>query len=94
MSQRNRGIYEPEFRLILAQTMLFGVFGYIGWAIGNDHQMPWIGAVACIVYVPPLLQKFAHSGPSSRIPPTLHRHPNPILYPPPAPRVAIVWYRI
>ena len=56
MSQRNRGIYEPEFRLILAQTMLFGVFGYIGWAVGYDHQMPWIGAVACLVYVipPPL----------------------------------------
>ncbi|OBZ68455.1 hypothetical protein A0H81_11484 [Grifola frondosa] len=48
MSKRNRGVYEPEFRLIFMSAMLFGVFGYIGWAVGNDHRMPWIGAVACI----------------------------------------------
>ena len=36
-------------------SMLFGVFGYVGWAVGNDHRMPWIGAVACITYVPRLL---------------------------------------
>ncbi len=51
MSQRNRGIYEPEYRLIFMLGMLFGVFGYVGWAVGNDHHMPWIGAVACITYV-------------------------------------------
>ncbi|KAI0352232.1 MFS general substrate transporter [Trametes cingulata] len=48
ISKRNRGIYEPEFRLIFMISMLFGVFGYVGWAVGNDHHMPWIGAVACI----------------------------------------------
>ncbi|KAI0756085.1 MFS general substrate transporter [Daedaleopsis nitida] len=48
ISKRNRGIYEPEFRLIFMLSMLFGVFGYVGWAVGNDHRMPWIGAVACI----------------------------------------------
>ncbi|KAI1791927.1 MFS general substrate transporter [Ganoderma leucocontextum] len=48
MSQRNHGVYEPEYRLIFMLGMLFGVFGYIGWAVGNDHHMPWIGAVACI----------------------------------------------
>ncbi|KAI0714550.1 MFS general substrate transporter [Earliella scabrosa] len=48
MSRRNRGIYEPEFRLVFMISMLFGVFGYVGWAVGNDHRMPWIGAVACI----------------------------------------------
>ncbi|KAM5538316.1 hypothetical protein V8D89_007918 [Ganoderma adspersum] len=48
MSQRNRGIYEPEYRLIFMLGMLFGVFGYVGWAVGNDHDMPWIGSVACI----------------------------------------------
>ncbi|KAI0801478.1 MFS general substrate transporter [Fomes fomentarius] len=48
MSKRNGGIYEPEFRLVFMISMLFGVFGYVGWAVGNDHRMPWIGAVACI----------------------------------------------
>ena len=52
ISQRNRGIYEPEYRLVFMLGMLFGVFGYVGWAVGNDHHMPWIGAVACITYVP------------------------------------------
>ncbi|PIL31087.1 MFS general substrate transporter [Ganoderma sinense ZZ0214-1] len=51
MSQRNRGVYEPEFRLVLMLTMLFGVFGYVGWAVGDDNHMPWIGAVACFAMV-------------------------------------------
>ena len=51
MAKRNRGMYEPEFRLVFMLSMLFGVFGYVGWAVGNDHRMPWIGAVACITYV-------------------------------------------
>ncbi|KAJ8454169.1 hypothetical protein ONZ51_g13188 [Trametes cubensis] len=54
ISKRNGGIYEPEFRLAFMLSMLFGVFGYVGWAVGNDHHMPWIGAVACITYVPPV----------------------------------------
>ncbi|PIL31083.1 MFS general substrate transporter [Ganoderma sinense ZZ0214-1] len=54
MAKRNRGVYEPEFRLVFMLSMLFGVFGYVGWAVGNDHRMPWIGAVACITYVPSL----------------------------------------
>ncbi|CAL1694911.1 unnamed protein product [Somion occarium] len=48
MSKRNGGVYEPEFRLLFMSSMLFGLFGYVGWAVGNDHHMPWIGAVACI----------------------------------------------
>ena len=51
ISKRNRGIYEPEFRLVFMASMLFGVFGYVGWAVGNDHHMPWIGAVGCITCV-------------------------------------------
>ena len=51
MSQRNRGIYEPEYRLVFMFSMLFGVFGYVGWAIGIENNMPWIGAVACFAYV-------------------------------------------
>jgi hypothetical protein len=32
MARRNGGVYEPEFRLVFMLTMLFGVFGYAGWA--------------------------------------------------------------
>lgn len=53
MSQRNGGVYEPEFRLVLMFTMLFGVFGYVGWAVGDDKDMPWVGAVACFACVLP-----------------------------------------
>ena len=52
MARRNGGVYEPEFRLVFMLSMLFGMFGYVGWAIGNDRHMPWIGAVACLAYVP------------------------------------------
>ncbi|OCH90552.1 MFS general substrate transporter [Obba rivulosa] len=48
MSKWNRGVYEPEYRLLFMSSMLFGVFGYFGWAVGVEHSMPWIGAVACI----------------------------------------------
>ncbi|KAG6829769.1 hypothetical protein H0H92_003559 [Tricholoma furcatifolium] len=48
LAKRNQGIYEPEFRIVFVSTMLFGVFGYAGWAVGTTHDMPWIGAVACI----------------------------------------------
>ncbi|PPQ79900.1 hypothetical protein CVT25_002956 [Psilocybe cyanescens] len=48
LSKRNRGIYEPEFRILFMITMLCGVFGYAGWAVGTTQNMPWIGAVACI----------------------------------------------
>ena len=51
MSKRNGGTYEPEFRLVFMFGMLFGVFGYVGWAVGTQHNIPWIGAVACITYV-------------------------------------------
>ena len=37
ISKRNRGIYEPEFRLVFMASMLFGVFGYVGWAAGNFY---------------------------------------------------------
>ena len=52
MSRRNRGVYEPEFRLVLLISLLVGAFGYVGWAIGNENHMPWIGAVVCLAYVP------------------------------------------
>ena len=52
VSRRNRGVYEPEFRLVFLFSLLVGALGYVGWAIGNEHHMPWIGAVACLAYVP------------------------------------------
>ncbi|THV06474.1 MFS general substrate transporter [Dendrothele bispora CBS 962.96] len=48
LSKRNKGIYEPEFRIFFISTMLMGTFGYAGWAVGTTHNMPWIGAVACL----------------------------------------------
>ncbi|KAM5535244.1 hypothetical protein V8D89_011050 [Ganoderma adspersum] len=51
MSQRNRGVFEPEYRLVFMLSTLVGVFGYVGWAIGSDNHMPWIGAVACFAMV-------------------------------------------
>ncbi|KAL0575809.1 hypothetical protein V5O48_006163 [Marasmius crinis-equi] len=48
LSKRNKGIYEPEFRIFFITTMLMGTFGYAGWAVGTTHNMPWIGAVACL----------------------------------------------
>jgi len=48
LAKHNKGIYEPEFRIFFVSAMLFGVFGYAGWAVGTTHNMPWIGAVACI----------------------------------------------
>ena len=49
MAKRNRGVYEPEFRLVFMLSMLFGVFGYVGWGVRSAQNMPWIGAVACIM---------------------------------------------
>ncbi|KAJ3512271.1 hypothetical protein NLJ89_g3612 [Agrocybe chaxingu] len=48
MSKRNKGMYEPEFRIVFLTTMLFGVFGYAGWAVGTTKNMPWTGAVLCL----------------------------------------------
>ncbi|KAF5375213.1 hypothetical protein D9758_000497 [Tetrapyrgos nigripes] len=48
LARHNKGIYEPEFRIFFISTMLMGTFGYAGWAVGTTHNMPWIGAVACL----------------------------------------------
>ena len=32
LARRNQGVYEPEFRIFFVGAMLFGVFGYAGWA--------------------------------------------------------------
>ena len=68
MARRNGGVYEPEFRLPFTLSMLFGVFGYVGWAIGNDRHMPWIGAVACLAYVLPFLSLSFRRDPNLDLP--------------------------
>ena len=35
LARRNQGVYEPEFRIFFVGAMLFGVFGYAGWAGTN-----------------------------------------------------------
>ena len=32
LAKRNQGVYEPEFRIFFVGTMLFGIFGFVGWA--------------------------------------------------------------
>ena len=78
LAKRNQGVYEPEFRIFFVGAMLFGVFGYAGWAgtnitffrrgilnqelflpVGTTHNMPWIGAVACIAFVTLSLDRFS-----------------------------------
>ncbi|KAJ7598367.1 MFS general substrate transporter [Mycena floridula] len=51
LAQRNKGVYEPEFRILFITTMLIGTCGYAGWAVGTTHKMPWIGAVACLMTI-------------------------------------------
>ena len=64
MARRNRGIYEPEFRLLFTFCLVIGALSYMGWAIGNDNHMPWIGAVACVAYVLSLLLRGIWSSPN------------------------------
>ena len=84
MSRRNRGVYEPEFRLFFMFSLLLGAFSYLGWAIGNDRHMPWIGAVACLAYVPsfhylshPLCPHPQIPISSSHLPFLIHRYHSP-----------------
>ena len=90
MARRNEGIYEPEYRLPFMLTMLFGIFGYAGWAIGNDRHMPWIGAVACLAYVLPYCSLTPVCPQSSCLPVLTiqlryHIHPILTLISPPSP---------
>ncbi|EJD08432.1 MFS general substrate transporter [Fomitiporia mediterranea MF3/22] len=45
-SRRNKGIYEPEFRLFLLIPMfVIEIAAYVGWAIMQPKGLPWIGPV-------------------------------------------------
>ncbi|KDQ52945.1 hypothetical protein JAAARDRAFT_61535 [Jaapia argillacea MUCL 33604] len=44
MARRNKGIYEPEFRLVMIIPMfIFDTMGWFGWAISAHLLDPWIG---------------------------------------------------
>ncbi|EJD08431.1 MFS general substrate transporter [Fomitiporia mediterranea MF3/22] len=45
-ARRNKGVYEPEFRLFLLFPMfVLDVAGCVGWAIMQPKGLPWIGPV-------------------------------------------------
>jgi len=46
MSKANKGIFEPEFRLVLVTLYaVFGSMGFFGWAISAHKGDPWIAPV-------------------------------------------------
>lgn len=46
MSQRNHGIYEPEFRLVLMLVVtVLGTCGFFGFGATVHYQTHWIGPV-------------------------------------------------
>jgi len=48
LSKRNRGVYEPEFRLPLVIIPLFlGVAGFYGFGATVNYQTHWSGPVIC-----------------------------------------------
>lgn len=48
MASRNKGIFEPEFRLpLLLLLALPSGFGYLGWGLAVNSRQPWIAPVIC-----------------------------------------------
>ncbi|PSS22480.1 hypothetical protein M430DRAFT_18024 [Amorphotheca resinae ATCC 22711] len=46
LTKRNRGIYEPEFRLVLMiPVLLIGISGFFGFGASVHYQTHWIGPV-------------------------------------------------
>lgn len=46
LARRNKGIYEPEFRLpLMAVYGLFTGCGYLGWGVSAQYLKPWIAPV-------------------------------------------------
>lgn len=50
MSKRNKGIYEPEFRLpIMVTFMAFTGVGFFAWGQSLSHQDPWpVPVIVCL----------------------------------------------
>ncbi|KAI0389970.1 major facilitator superfamily domain-containing protein [Xylariaceae sp. FL0594] len=48
LAKKNRGIYEPEFRLpLIAISFLLGVAGFFGFGATVHHETHWSGPVLC-----------------------------------------------
>jgi len=46
LAKKNRGIYEPEFRLVLmVPVLILGVVGFFGFGASVHYQTHWIGPV-------------------------------------------------
>ncbi|KAK4195135.1 major facilitator superfamily domain-containing protein [Triangularia verruculosa] len=48
LTKKNRGIYEPEFRLpLMAVSLVTGVVGFFGFGASVEYQTHWSGPVLC-----------------------------------------------
>lgn len=48
LTKKNKGIYEPEFRLpLMAVAMVLGVVGFYGFGATVHYQTHWTGPVLC-----------------------------------------------
>ena len=48
LTKRNRGIYEPEFRLpLMVVATVLGVVGFFGFGATVEYQTHWLGPVLC-----------------------------------------------
>ena len=48
LTKKNRGIYEPEFRLpLMSVAIVFGVVGFFGFGATVQFETHWLGPVLC-----------------------------------------------
>jgi Major Facilitator Superfamily len=48
LAKKNRGIYEPEFRLVLMfPVLILGIVGFFGFGATLHYKTHWIGPVLC-----------------------------------------------
>lgn len=48
LTKKNRGIYEPEFRLpLMGVSLILGVVGFYGFGATVEYQTHWFGPVFC-----------------------------------------------
>lgn len=48
LTKKNRGIYEPEFRLpLMTVATILGVVGFFGFGASVQYQTHWLGPVLC-----------------------------------------------
>lgn len=48
LTRKNKGIYEPEFRLpLMIVSVIFGTVGFFGFGATVQFQTHWIGPVLC-----------------------------------------------